>query len=87
MRTSTLTWASALLAISGLAIARGLGADIDVRTAIIALLFALAAALALGALIPAAPSPTRETGGTEDDAAVDLSAATFPAPPDSGRRT
>lgn len=63
MRTSTLTWASALLAVAGLAIARGLGADIDVRTAIIALLFALAAALALGALIPAAPSPTRETGG------------------------
>lgn len=79
MRTSTLTWGSAMAAIAGLAIARGLGLAIDVRTAIIVLLLALASALAIGALVPAKPlPPTYDESAGAETAPTDWSATSAP---------
>lgn len=52
MRTSTLSWASVVIVVSIVAMIRGMGMVVDLRSVVIILFLALAASLTIGALAP-----------------------------------
>ncbi|MDO5700961.1 MAG: hypothetical protein Q4P36_05755 [Bowdeniella nasicola] len=99
MRTSTLTFAAFTLTVAILAILRGVGTDVDARTALIALLLALAAALAVGALKPSRESraaertpafaggPTPAAGAAEQPSPATTWPVSGTAHPESGHST
>lgn len=52
MRTSTLSWASVVIVVSVVAMIRGIGMVVDLRSVLIILFLAVAASLTIGALAP-----------------------------------